>query len=197
MCAPGLVCWSFCLLVQYPVSTASESLCLQYYFNPAGQRFRSRQEIMRHLELAARQSKKISREEAVANAKATAEQLGKQLPISLDNGVTVVRYAPHSPCGHQQSQSRWHKRYAALSPALLCLSFYNCIQKCVGCMLHHVCKLCGHMLAESHAGCSRSKLMHVAQQQARHSITSIKVSEGVAQGHYCLTQQHANAFRMP
>ncbi|KAA6421980.1 MAG: methyl- -binding domain 2, partial [Trebouxia sp. A1-2] len=61
-----------------------------YYFNPAGQRFRSRQEIMRHLELAARQSKKISREEAVANAKATAEQLGKQLPISLDNGVTVV-----------------------------------------------------------------------------------------------------------
>ena len=54
---------------------------------------------MRHLELAAQQSKKVTREEAVANAKATAEQLGKQLPISLDNGVTVVRYAPRSPCG--------------------------------------------------------------------------------------------------
>jgi hypothetical protein len=54
---------------------------------------------MRHLELAAQQSKKVTREEAVANAKATAEQLGKQLPISLDSGVTVVRYTPHSPCG--------------------------------------------------------------------------------------------------
>ncbi len=56
---------------------------------------------MRHLELAAQQSKKVTREEAVANAKATAEQLGKQLPICLDNGVTVVRYAPYSPCGNK------------------------------------------------------------------------------------------------
>ncbi len=91
--------WSLCPSVQHPLRVAPHSVCLQYYFNPAGQRFRSRQEIMRHLELAAQQSKKVTREEAVANAKATAEQLGKQLPISLDNGVTVVRYAPRSRCG--------------------------------------------------------------------------------------------------
>jgi hypothetical protein len=78
---------------------------------------------MRHLELAAQQSKKVTREEAVANAKATAEQLGKQLPMSLDNGVTVVRYPPQSLCGHQQSQSTWHICHAAQSPELLCLSF--------------------------------------------------------------------------
>ena len=87
---------------------------------------------MRHLEVAAQQSKKVTREEAVANAKATAEQLGKHLPMSLDNGVTVVRYAPHSPCG------------------LLRLSFCKCIQKCMGCMLRRVRKLCqclsNHML---------------------------------------------------
>ncbi|KAL0021618.1 hypothetical protein WJX79_009112 [Trebouxia sp. C0005] len=85
-----------------------------YYFNPAGQRFRSRQEIMRHLELAAWQSKKVSREEAVANAKATAEQLGKQLPISLDNGVTVVRLGriDDRPSYHSQTQL-WPVGYKA------------------------------------------------------------------------------------
>ena len=65
---------------------------LQYYFNPAGQRFRSRQEIVRHLEAAAQQSKKVPRQEAAAHAQTTAQQLNKQLPLSLDNGVKVVRY---------------------------------------------------------------------------------------------------------
>ncbi|KAL0039732.1 hypothetical protein WJX77_006357 [Trebouxia sp. C0004] len=85
-----------------------------YYFNPAGQRFRSRQEIMRHLELAAQQSKKVTREAAVANAKATAEQLGKQLPISLDNGVTVVRLGriDDRPNYHSQTQL-WPMGYQA------------------------------------------------------------------------------------
>lgn len=85
-----------------------------YYFNPAGQRFRSRQEIMRHLELAAQQSKKVTREEAVANAKATAEQLGKQLPVSLDNGVTVVRLGriDDRPSYHSQTQL-WPVGYQA------------------------------------------------------------------------------------
>ena len=111
------------MLVTLPItavpSTAPDSLCLQYYFNPAGQRFRSRQEIMRHLELAAQQSKKVTREEAVANAKATAEQLCKQLPMSLDNGVTVVRYAPHSPCGTKSLHQ--HGTYQFLQH---CCAFY-------------------------------------------------------------------------
>ena len=64
---------------------------MQYYFNPAGQRFRSRQEIVRHLEAAAQQSKQVPREEAAANAKAAAENLDQQLPVALDSGVTVNR----------------------------------------------------------------------------------------------------------
>ena len=152
------------MLITLPItavpSTAPDSLCLQYYFNPAGQRFRSRQEIMRHLELAAQQSKKVTREEAVANAKATAEQLGKQLPMSLDNGVTVVRYAPHSPTGsNQKSPSTWHiPIFAALLCVLSYLSICKCVQKCMGCMLPHICRLCGHMLAEADASCSWSNI---------------------------------------
>ncbi len=51
---------------------------------------------MRHLELAAQQSKKMTREEAVSNAKTAAEQLEKQLPVILGNGVTVFRYTSAS-----------------------------------------------------------------------------------------------------
>ena len=65
---------------------------MQYYFNPAGARFRSRQEIVRHLETAAQQFMKVTREEAASNARETAEQLDKQLPLTLDNGTTVARY---------------------------------------------------------------------------------------------------------
>ena len=74
-------------------SEMSASLCaLQYYFSPGGQRFRSRQEIVRHLETAAHQSKTVTREEAASNAQATVEQLDRQLPFTLDNGTTVVRW---------------------------------------------------------------------------------------------------------
>lgn len=75
---------------------------LQYYFNPAGQRFRSRQEIVRHLETAAQQSKKVTREEAASNATGAAEKLETQLPLTLSNGVTVARsvwYLACSPAG--------------------------------------------------------------------------------------------------
>ena len=65
---------------------------LQYYFSPGGQRFRSRQEIVRHLETAAQQSKTVTREEAASNAQVTAEKLDRQLPFTLDNGTTVVRW---------------------------------------------------------------------------------------------------------
>ena len=76
---------------RFSVSCAA---CLeQYYFSPAGQRFRSRQEIVRHLETTAQQSRKVPREEAAANAKEAAEELEKQLPLTLDNGVTVARLA--------------------------------------------------------------------------------------------------------
>ena len=74
-----------------PENVAKGGFCMQYYFNPAGQRFRSKQEIMRHLESAAQQSKGVTREEAVASAKATAEQLDMRLPLTLDNSVTIVR----------------------------------------------------------------------------------------------------------
>ena len=66
---------------------------MQYYFNPAGQRFRSRQEIVRHLETAAQQSKKVTRKELASNATVAAEKLERQLPLTLDNGVTVARSA--------------------------------------------------------------------------------------------------------
>lgn len=46
---------------------------------------------MRHLESAAQQSKGVTREEAVANAKTIAEQLDMRLPLTLENNVTVVR----------------------------------------------------------------------------------------------------------
>ena len=53
---------------------------------------------MRHLETAAQQSKKVSREEAASNAKAAAEKLDKQLPLTLDNGVTVARLVQCHTC---------------------------------------------------------------------------------------------------
>ena len=61
----------------------------------------------------------------------------------------------------------------------------------MGCMLHHICMLCGHMLAVSHAGCSTSNISLVHSNRQVIFFTSIKTSEGIAQGHHCLTHHHA------
>ncbi|KAL3143605.1 hypothetical protein ABBQ38_002402 [Trebouxia sp. C0009 RCD-2024] len=85
-----------------------------YYFSPAGQRFRSRQEIVRHLETTAQQSKKVTREEAASNAKEAAQTLEKQLPLTLHNGVTVARLGSIDvrPSYHSRTQL-WPVGYQA------------------------------------------------------------------------------------
>lgn len=101
---------------------------VQYYFNPAGQRFRSRQEIARHLETAAQQSKNVPRGEAVSNAKAAAEKLDKPLPLVLDNGVRVARSLLFAPV-HLSSLS------------LSCIGQDSCSCSITWCNIGETCKL--------------------------------------------------------
>ena len=88
-----------CLLVMLPIHfSAANSNCMgwlliqhvqvQYYFDPAGQRFRSRQDVVRHLEIAAGKANVLSRSEAAANARSSED--ASLMPLVLDNGVTVL-----------------------------------------------------------------------------------------------------------
>jgi hypothetical protein len=61
---------------------------LQYYFNPQGRRFRSRQEVGKAMGLVA--SKPAVTKEAAA-ARAAAAAAGLQTPLALQNGIRVER----------------------------------------------------------------------------------------------------------
>ena len=82
---------------------------MQYYRAPGGKRFRSRNEALKSLGFGEDKSKKtptkaaakslpkapkesrLSREEALAKARAEAAELTAQLPLKLGSGVKVIK----------------------------------------------------------------------------------------------------------
>lgn len=110
---------------------------LQYYISPAGQRFRSRQEIMRHLESAAQQGKNVMHEEisphlaggsqSVAGGKEEQQRYGQPRDgaasdASQGQGEAASGQMPaaplfvaQSPAGKGQADE-WVKGYLATHP---------------------------------------------------------------------------------